>query len=169
MPIAGLQDRTDGGCRQSLMRARLSKKRREHIMAVYSCITQEGTLSAEQRARFAEEITRGHIELSGDNDPARFIRVIFQTVPPDSTFVGGKAAANIMIVGIVRQGRSAESKATLLKGLWSMCKNATRLSGDQIWVSVTEIPPTNGMEYGAVLPEPGHEAEWLTNLGLPVK
>ncbi len=136
-------------------------------MAVYTCITQEGTLSAAQRARFAQEITRGHIELSGDNDPARFIRVIFQTVPADSTFVGGKPAANIMIVGIVRQGRSAESRATLLKGLWSMCKQVTGLSDDQIWVSVTEIPASSGMEYDAVLPEPGHEAEWLTKLGLP--
>lgn len=140
-------------------------------MAVYTCITQEGTLSAEQRGRFAQEITRGHIELSGlsgdnDHDPARFIRVIFQTVPPDSTFVGGKPAANIMIVGIVKEGHSRESKAKLLKGLWTMCKNATHLSDDQIWVSVNEIPPNNGMEYGAVLPEPGHEAEWLAELGL---
>ena len=137
-------------------------------MAVYTCITQEGTLSAEQRGRFAQEITRGHIELSGDNDPPRFIRVIFQTVPPDSTFVGGKPAANIMIVGIVREGRSRESRAKLLKGLWTMCKNETHLSDDQIWVFVNEIPPSDGMEYGAVLPEPGHEAEWLTELGLPV-
>lgn len=42
-------------------------------MTIYTCITQEGTLSAEQRARFAQEIIRGHIELSGDNDPARSI------------------------------------------------------------------------------------------------
>jgi hypothetical protein len=32
-----------------------------------------------------------------------------------------------------------------------------------------EIPPSSGMEYGAILPEPGHEAEWLASLGLSKK
>ena len=136
-------------------------------MAVYTCITQEGTLSAEQRADLAKEITRSHVALSGD--PASFVRVIFQTVSPNSTFVGGKPAANVIIVGIIREGRSTEAKAQLLNDLWSMSKNVTGLSDDQLWVSVTEIPPSSGMEYGAILPEPGHEAEWLASLGLSKK
>jgi hypothetical protein len=31
---------------------------------------------------------------------------------------------------------------------------------------VTEIPPSNAMEFGAIIPEVGHEAEWLASLGL---
>jgi hypothetical protein len=33
-------------------------------------------------------------------------------------------------------------------------------------VYVSEIPRSNGMEYGAILPDLGHEAEWLAQLGL---
>ena len=63
--------------------------------------------------------------------------VIFETVSPDSTFVGGKPAANVIIVGIIREGRGTEAKAQLLNDLWSMSKNVTGLSDDQLWVSVT--------------------------------
>jgi hypothetical protein len=31
---------------------------------------------------------------------------------------------------------------------------------------VTEIPPSNAMEFGAIIPEVGHEAEWQASLGL---
>ena len=117
-------------------------------MAVYTCITQEGTLSAEQRADLAKEITRSHVAISGK--PASFVWVIFETVSPDSTFSGGKPAVNASIVGIIR-GRSTEVKAQLLNDLWSLYKNVTGLSDDQLWVSVTEIPPSNAMEFGALL------------------
>jgi hypothetical protein len=39
----------------------------------------------------------------------------------------------------------------------------TGLSDDQLWVSVTEIPPSNAMEFGAIIAEVGHEAEWLAS------
>jgi len=98
-------------------------------------------------------------------EPASFVRVIFETVSPDSTFSGGKPAVNASIVGIIR-GRSTEVKAQLLNDLWSLYKNVTGLSDDQLWVSVTEIPPSNAMEFGAIIPEVGHEAEWQASLGL---
>lgn len=123
---------------------------------------REGTLSAEQRADPAKEITRSHVAISGE--PASFVRVIFETVSPDSTFSGGKPAVNASIVGIIR-GRSTEVKAQLLNNLWSLYKNVTGLSDDQLWVSVTEIPPSNAMEFGAIIPEVGHEAEWQASLG----
>ncbi len=92
-------------------------------MAIYTCTTQEGTLSAEQRAGIAQEIS------------------------------------------IFRENRSTEVKTQVLNELWSMYKNVTGLSDDQIWVSLTEIPARDAMFLGAILPEPGHEAEWLASLG----
>jgi hypothetical protein len=68
-------------------------------------------------------------------------------------------------VGIIG-GRSTEVKAQLLNDLWSLYKNVTGLSDDQLWVSVTEIPPSNAMEFGAIIPEVCHEAQWLASLGL---
>ena len=117
-------------------------------MAVYTCITQEGTLSAEQRAGIATEITRIHTAHTGDRPT--MVRVIFETVSPDSIYSGGKPAENAVIVGIIR-GRSTEVKAQVLNELWSMYKNVTGLSDDQLWVSLTEIPASNAMEFGTLL------------------
>ena len=132
-------------------------------MAVYTCTTQEGTLSAEQRAGIATEITRIHTAHTGDRP--NMVRVIFEILSPDSIYSGGKPAVNAVIVGLFREGRSTEVKAQVLNELWSMYKNVTGLSDDQLWVSLTEIPASDAMFLGAILPEPGHEAEWLASLG----
>ena len=86
----------------------------------------------------AAEITRIHSTHTGE--PASFVWVIFETVSPDSTFIGGKPAVNALIVGIFREDRSTEVKAQVLNELWSRYKNVTGLSDDQLWVSLTEIP-----------------------------
>jgi phenylpyruvate tautomerase PptA (4-oxalocrotonate tautomerase family) len=137
---------------------------KEALMPLYTCITQEGTLSAEQRATIATEITRIHTTRTGAG--ASFVRVIFQTLSPESTFAGGKPAVNAFLLGIIRASRSTEVKAQLLNELWSMYKKATGLTDDQLFVTVIDVPASNGMEMGAILPEPGEEAEWLAKLGL---
>jgi phenylpyruvate tautomerase PptA (4-oxalocrotonate tautomerase family) len=135
-------------------------------MAIYTCTTQEGTLSAEQRAVIAAEITRIHTAHSGDRP--NMVWVIFETVSPDRIYAGGKPAVKALIVGLFREDRSTEVRAQVLNELWSMYKNVTGLSNDQLWVSLTEIPASDGMMFGAILPEPGHEAGWLAKLGLPI-
>jgi phenylpyruvate tautomerase PptA (4-oxalocrotonate tautomerase family) len=133
-------------------------------MAIYTCTTQEGTLSAEQRASIATEISRIHSTHTGE--PAGFVWVIFETVSPDRIYAGGKPAVMAAMVATgFRENRSTEVKTQVLKELWSMYKNVTGLSDDQIWVELTEIPARNAMWLGAILPEPGHEAEWLASLG----
>ncbi len=133
-------------------------------MAIYTCTTQEGTLAAEQRAGIAREITRIHSTHTGE--PAGFVWVIFETVSPDRIYEGGKPAVMAAMVATgFRKNRSTEVKTQVLKELWSMYKNVTGLSDDQIWVELTEIRASNAMWLGAILPEPGHEAEWLASLG----
>jgi hypothetical protein len=68
-------------------------------------------------------------------------------------------------VGLFREDRSTEVKAQVLKELWSMYQKVTGLADDQLWVSLTEIAASDAMMFGAILPEPGHEAEWLASLG----
>ena len=136
-------------------------------MALYTCIFQEGTLSPEQRATLAREITDAHVRLSGE--PGSLIRVIFETFSPDSTFSDGKPAPNAAVFGLIGQGRSTEAKARLLKELWAAYKKVVGVGDDQLSVYVTEIPRSNGMEFGAILPDLGHEVEWLAQLGLANK
>lgn len=133
-------------------------------MPLYTCITQEGTLSAEQRAVLATEITRIHTMDTGA--PAGFVRVKFETVAPNSTFTGGKPAVNAFLLAFIRAGRSPEVRALLMKDLWALYQKITGLADDQLYLLVTDVPAKDGMEFGAILPEPGEEAEWLASLGL---
>jgi phenylpyruvate tautomerase PptA (4-oxalocrotonate tautomerase family) len=94
--------------------------------------------------------------------------VLFETVPPDRIYAAGKPAVKAFIVGLFREDRSTEVRAQVLKELWSMYKNVTGLSDDQLWVSLTEIPASDAMMFGAILPESGHETEWPATLGRPV-
>src|SRR5260370_694790 len=99
-------------------------------MAIYTCTTQEGTLSAEQRAGIAQEITRIHSTHTGE--PAGFVWVLFETLSPDSIYSGGKSGAKpavkAVMVGLFRENRSTEVKTQVLNELWSMYKNVTVLS-----------------------------------------
>jgi phenylpyruvate tautomerase PptA (4-oxalocrotonate tautomerase family) len=132
-------------------------------MAIYTCTTPEGALSAEQRAVIAAEITRIHTAHTGDRPS--MVWVIFATAASDSIYAGGRPAANAVIVGLFRESRSTEDKARVLNELWSMYTSVTGLSDDQLWVSLTEIAANDAMMFGAILPEPGHEAAWLAQLG----
>ncbi|GLX02244.1 tautomerase family protein [Microtetraspora sp. NBRC 16547] len=132
-------------------------------MAIYTCTAHEAALSSEQRTVIAAEITRIHCAHTGDRP--NMVWVIFETLPPDSIFSGGKPAENTVIVGLFRE-RSAEVKAQVLNEICTMYKKVTGLSDDQLWVSLTEISSSDAMMFGALLPEVGHEDEWLAKLGL---
>lgn len=40
---------------------------------------------------------------------------------------------------------------------------------DEVWVYVCNLEPTDMIEYGEVLPEPGKEQEWFDKLSPKVK
>jgi phenylpyruvate tautomerase PptA (4-oxalocrotonate tautomerase family) len=132
-------------------------------VAIYTCTTPEGALSAEQRELIASEITRIHTAHSGDRP--NMVWVVFDTVSPGSIYAAGKPAEKALIVGLFREDRSTEVRAQVLNELHAMYKKVTGLSNDQIWISLTEIPASDGMMFGAILPEVGHEAEWLAQIG----
>jgi phenylpyruvate tautomerase PptA (4-oxalocrotonate tautomerase family) len=128
-------------------------------MPFYTCFAVAGSLPDTQKAFIAEEITRIHTTLTGA--PPSFVRVLFQDMPPLGIFSGGKNQPFAMIRGVIRSGRSAETKTELLKQLWALLLEVTALTHDQLLVSVQDNPAGNAMEGGELLPEPHQEAEWL--------
>src|SRR5260370_15124729 len=120
---------------------------KEGWMAMYTCTTQEGRLSAEQRAGIAQEIPRIHSTHTGE--PAGFVWVLFETLSPDSIYAGGKSGAKpavkAVMVGLFRENRRTEVKTQVLNELWSMYKNVTGLSHHQISVSLTVLPHRDSM------------------------
>ena len=123
-------------------------------MPLFTCITQEGTLSADQRALIASEFTRIYAERM--NDPADFVRVNFETVAPNTTFTAGKPSVNAYILGHIRLGHGDENIALTLQDLWSVYKTATGLGDDQLLAIAVEVPANHAMEYG-----PGGQAAGL--------
>ena len=128
-------------------------------MPFYTCFSITNSLSPAQKAFIDEEITRIHTTVT--TAPRSFVRVLFQEMHPSDIFSGGKLRPFAMIRGAIRAGRSAETKAELLKQLWAMLQEVTRLEDGQLLVSVQDNPASNAMEGGEILPEPQHEAEWL--------
>ncbi len=126
-------------------------------MPFYTFHSTQNTLSADQKTHVAEEITRIHVAHTGA--PRRYVRVIFQETAPENCYTGGEVANVAMIRGIIRAGRSAETKEAILRDLWELIQTVTGLGDDELLVSVQENPARNAMEGGEVLPEPGEEDE----------
>jgi phenylpyruvate tautomerase PptA (4-oxalocrotonate tautomerase family) len=122
-------------------------------MPLYTAITQEGTLSDETKATIAEEITRIHATLM--KVPRSFVRVVFLCYPKGSGYTAGKEAPTAALNCVLRNGHTSEEKTQVLTQLWSMFQGHTGLATDQIAMSLQEIPSSNAIEMGQIMPAVG--------------
>ena len=60
-------------------------------------------------------------------------------------------------------------KDKLISGLKDILVKKSKLDETQVWVYIVDLPPSQMIEYGAVLPESGKEMEWFTNLSSKLK
>jgi phenylpyruvate tautomerase PptA (4-oxalocrotonate tautomerase family) len=91
--------------------------------AVLHQITQEGTVSAETKAKIAEEITRIHTIVM--KVPKNFVRVVFLSYPKGSGFTGGEQAPTASLNCVLRSGHTLEEKTDMLQQLWAMFQDLT--------------------------------------------
>jgi phenylpyruvate tautomerase PptA (4-oxalocrotonate tautomerase family) len=126
-------------------------------MPMYFSVTQEGTLSAEARAHVAREVTRIHT--TATCAPTKWVHVIFQTYPAGFGFSDGVAGSAATLIGYLRSGRTGELKTKLVQDLWPMYPEAKGLTDADIVVALQDVPPSQAMEMGFVLPEAGHNVE----------
>ena len=122
-------------------------------MPLYTAITQDGTISNEDKAKIADEITQIHCLIM--RVPKHFVRVIFLSYPKGSGYSGGAEAATAALNCVLRAGHTAEEKTDLLRLLWEKFQNLTGLATDQLALSLHEIPSTNAMEMGTIMPAVG--------------
>jgi phenylpyruvate tautomerase PptA (4-oxalocrotonate tautomerase family) len=132
-------------------------------MPLYACFIQEGALTREQKAEIAAEITRIHCDLTGA--PPSFVHVRFQTVPPGDGYTGGKPAKSAVLDGSIRTGRPREVTVKLLQELSTMYRRISGIGEWDLVVALREIPASNVMEAGHILPEPNEEAAWFAKHG----
>jgi phenylpyruvate tautomerase PptA (4-oxalocrotonate tautomerase family) len=124
-------------------------------MPLYTAITQDGTISNEDKAKIADEITQIHCLIM--RVPKQFVRVIFLSYPKGSGYTGGVEAATAALNCVLRAGHTAEEKTDLLRVLCEKFQNLTGLATDQLALSLHEIPSTNAMEMGTIMRAVGGE------------
>jgi phenylpyruvate tautomerase PptA (4-oxalocrotonate tautomerase family) len=124
-------------------------------MPFYTAITEDGFLSDETKAKIAKEITRIHT--TAMKVPSNFVRVAFLSYPKGSGYTGGERAPTAVLNCVLRSGHSDAEKTEMLKQLWSMFQDFTGIPTDQLAISLQEIPSSNAMEMGQILPAVGHK------------
>jgi phenylpyruvate tautomerase PptA (4-oxalocrotonate tautomerase family) len=134
-------------------------------MPTYSCFSRTDWLSASRKQAIAQAITRAHAEITGA--PAHYAQVLFVDVPDGNHFIGGAPLAHdhLFVSGHIRAGRSHELRAALIKRLSADVAAVAELESSGVWVYLLELPAAAMVEFGQILPEPGHEAQW--NPALP--
>jgi phenylpyruvate tautomerase PptA (4-oxalocrotonate tautomerase family) len=85
------------------------------------------------------------------------VHVVFQEYPPDNGFSAGEAAATATLTLLIRTGRTPEYKRGLLQRLWTVFQTATGAPDDQIVIGIQEVPPSQAMEMGQIMPEVAEE------------
>jgi phenylpyruvate tautomerase PptA (4-oxalocrotonate tautomerase family) len=124
-------------------------------MPLYTAITEQDFVSDETKPRIAEEITRIHSAVM--KVPKNFVRVVFLSYPEGSGYAAGRQAPIAALNCVLRSGHTVEDKTDLLKQLWAMFQELTGIATDQLAISLQEIPSTNAMEMGQIMPAVSHE------------
>lgn|SRR5580698_5113315 len=124
-------------------------------MPLYTVIAEEHALSDEIRRKMAAEITRIHSTVM--KVPTNFVRVIFLSYPQGWGYAAGLEAPIAAVNCVLRSGHSAAEKKDMLLQLWSMFQNLTGIATDRLAISLQEIPSSNAMEMGQIMPAVGQE------------
>jgi phenylpyruvate tautomerase PptA (4-oxalocrotonate tautomerase family) len=120
-------------------------------MPLYTVITQTGVLSGNAKAKLAGELTAFHSEYAGV--PKNWVHIVFQDYAPGNGFTAGEPAATAALTLLIRTGRSPEYKPGLLKRFWELLQDATGAPDDQIVIGIQEVPPSQAMELGQIMPD----------------
>jgi phenylpyruvate tautomerase PptA (4-oxalocrotonate tautomerase family) len=120
-------------------------------MPLYTVMTQAGVLSSDAKATLANEITAFHSEYAGV--PKNWVHIVFQEYAPGNGFTAGETAATASLTLLIRTGRSPEYKREMLKRLWELLQDATGAPDDQIVLGIQEVPSSQAMEMGQIMPD----------------
>jgi phenylpyruvate tautomerase PptA (4-oxalocrotonate tautomerase family) len=124
---------------------------------LYTVMTQDGFLSAGQRDVIAAELVRIHT--AAMNVPAHFVHSIFPTYPRNHAYVARNHSPVASVLGIIRAGHASEEKIQLVQALWKMFQGNTGIPDSNLSVALQEVPPSQAMENGGIMPDVGHEKE----------
>ena len=138
-------------------------------MPTYTINNSNFGLTAKQQKDLAQGITKVHNVVTGAN--TYFAQVIFNKTKKNNHFMGGKKVKepSLFLLGQIRAGRPKKIKDKLISDLKNILVKKTKLNETQVWVYIVDLPPSQMIEYGAVLPESGKELQWFKRLSNKLK
>ena len=138
-------------------------------MPTYTVTNSNFNLTAKKQKDLAQGITKVHNVVTGAN--TYFAQVIFNKTKKNNHFMGGKKVKepSLFLLGQIRAGRPKKIKDRLISDLKNILVKNTKLDETQVWVYIVDLPPSQMIEYGAVLPESGKEGEWFKSLSNKLK
>ena len=138
-------------------------------MPTYTCWSQAGVISTEERAQIATALTEIHHEVAAA--PRYLVQVLFADVSAGSQFLAGEPATDgyVWIRADIRAGRTEEVKRRLLLRMVGEVSEILGLAPEQVRIYICEIPGPNIAEYGQVMPPPGQEEAWFAQLPAEVR
>ena len=138
-------------------------------MPTYTVTNSNFNLTNKQQKDLAQGITKVHNVITGAN--TYFAQVIFNKTKKNNHFMGGKKVKehSLFLLGQIRAGRSKKIKDRLISDLKKILVKKTKLDETQVWVYIVDLPPSQMIEYGAVLPESGKELQWFKGLSNKLK
>ena len=138
-------------------------------MPTYTVTNSNFNLTAKKQKDLAQGITKAHNVITGAN--TYFAQVIFNKTKKNNHFMGGKKVKepSLFLLGQIRAGRPKKIKDRLISDLKNILVKKTKLDETQVWVYIVDLPPSQMIEYGAVLPESGKELQWFKGLSNKLK
>ena len=138
-------------------------------MPTYTVTISNFNLNAKKQKELAQGITKIHNVVTGAN--TYFAQVIFNSTKKKNHFMGGKKVKepSIFLLGQIRAGRPKKIKDKLISDLRDVIIKKSKLDETQVWVYIVDLPPSQMIEYGAVLPESGKEKQWFRGLSNKLK
>ncbi len=138
-------------------------------MPTYTVTNSNFNFTSKQQKNLAEGITKVHNVVTGAN--TYFAQIIFNKTKKNNHFMGGKKVRepSIFLLGQIRAGRPKKIKDKLISQLRDIVIKNSKLNKTQIWVYIVDLPPSQMIEYGEVLPESGKEKIWFSKLSKKLK
>lgn len=132
-------------------------------MPTYAFTTMKA-LTLAQREKIVASVTAIHAEEA--TAPRYFVQVVFYDVGPGAMFIGGSPAPDkhVWVRADIRSGRTREQKAAIMQRLMRETSATLDVSTENVWIYISDIPAEGVTEFGAVLPPPGGEEQWLASL-----
>ena len=138
-------------------------------MPTYTITNSNFNFTPREQKKLAEGITKVHNVVTGAN--TYFAQVIFNKTKNNNHFMGGKKVKepSIFLLGQIRAGRPKKIKDKLISDLRDIIIKNSKLDETQVWVYIIDLPPSQMIEYGEVLPESGKEKVWFSKLSKKLK